>query len=193
MSESLHLRLEGFEGPLDLLLELARSQKVDIARISIVALVDQYLAVIEGARRVRLELAADWRATSSLKFQLAWSWLDTSLKPKTGNESGDVERNSPQYQAALRTAWNPRSDIDVDLWLRRVGRINSSLYIQRDGTPAYTEADLRLAWRPEKTWELSLVGRNLLHGSHQEFVSELGMGMPMRIERSVFVQANKKF
>ena len=53
MSESLHLRLEGFEGPLDLLLELARSQKVDIARISIVALVDQYLAVIEGARRVR--------------------------------------------------------------------------------------------------------------------------------------------
>lgn len=140
-----------------------------------------------------LELAADWRATSSLKFQLAWSWLDTSLKPKTGNESGDVERNSPQYQAALRTAWNPRSDIDVDLWLRRVGRINSSLYIQRDGIPAYTEADLRLAWRPEKTWELSLVGRNLLHGSHQEFVSELGMGMPMRIERSVFVQANKKF
>ena len=76
---------------------------------------------------------------------MAWSWLDTSLKPKTGNESGDVERNSPQYQAALRTAWNPRSDIDVDLWLRRVGRINSSLYIQRDGTPAYTEADLRLA------------------------------------------------
>ena len=48
MSESLQLRLDGFEGPLDLLLELARAQKVDIARISIVALVDQYLAVIEG-------------------------------------------------------------------------------------------------------------------------------------------------
>ena len=38
---SLHLRLEGFEGPLDLLLELARAQKVDVARISILALVDQ--------------------------------------------------------------------------------------------------------------------------------------------------------
>ena len=56
----LHLHLEGFEGPLDLLLELARAQKVDLARISILALVDQFLAVIEGARRVRLELAADW-------------------------------------------------------------------------------------------------------------------------------------
>ena len=104
-----------------------------------------------------------------------------------------MERNSPQYQASWRTSWNPRSDVDVDLWLRRVGRINSSQYIQRDGTSAYTEADLRLAWRPEKTWELSLVGRNLLHDSHQEFVSELGMGMPMRVERSVFVQVNKKF
>ena len=59
-SEALVLNLEGFEGPLDLLLELARAQKVDLAKISILALVDQYLAVIEGARRVRLELAADW-------------------------------------------------------------------------------------------------------------------------------------
>ena len=58
--ESLLLSLDGFEGPLDLLLDLARAQKVDLARLSIVALVDQYLAVIEGARRIRLELAADW-------------------------------------------------------------------------------------------------------------------------------------
>ena len=46
---SLVLRLEGFEGPLDLLLDLARAQKVDLAKISILALVEQYLAVIEGA------------------------------------------------------------------------------------------------------------------------------------------------
>ena len=58
--QALLLRLEGYEGPLDLLLELARAQKVDLARLDILALVDQYLAVIEGARRVRLELAADW-------------------------------------------------------------------------------------------------------------------------------------
>jgi segregation and condensation protein A len=52
--------LDGFEGPLDLLLELARRQKVDLARISILALAEQYLAFIEAARRVRLELAADY-------------------------------------------------------------------------------------------------------------------------------------
>ncbi|QQM32055.1 segregation/condensation protein A [Martelella lutilitoris] len=50
----------GFEGPLDLLLHLARTQKVDLARISVLALAEQYLAFIESARRIRIELAADY-------------------------------------------------------------------------------------------------------------------------------------
>src|SRR6266702_6893748 len=54
------VNLEGFEGPLDLLLSLARDQKVDLRRISMVALVDQYLAHVAQARRMRLELAADY-------------------------------------------------------------------------------------------------------------------------------------
>jgi segregation and condensation protein A len=52
--------VEGFEGPLDLLLELARRQKVDLSRISILQLADQYLAFVEEARKLRLELAADY-------------------------------------------------------------------------------------------------------------------------------------
>ena len=52
--------VDGFEGPLDLLLELARRQKVDLHKISVLALVEQYLAFIEMARNVRLELAADY-------------------------------------------------------------------------------------------------------------------------------------
>jgi segregation and condensation protein A len=52
--------VDGFEGPLDLLLELARRQKVDLARISILALAEQYLLFIDSARRFRLELAADY-------------------------------------------------------------------------------------------------------------------------------------
>ncbi len=50
----------GFEGPLDLLLHLARTQKVDLARISVLALAEQYLQFIESARRIRIELAADY-------------------------------------------------------------------------------------------------------------------------------------
>ncbi len=52
--------LDGFEGPLDLLLELARRQKVDLARISVLALAEQYLVFVDAARKQRLELAADY-------------------------------------------------------------------------------------------------------------------------------------
>jgi segregation and condensation protein A len=52
--------VSGHEGPLDLLLALARTQKVDLSKISILALADQYLQFIEAARKIRLELAADY-------------------------------------------------------------------------------------------------------------------------------------
>lgn len=57
---SLVVDVDGFEGPLDLLLTLARNQKVDLQRISILALAEQYLAFVQEARKVRLELAADY-------------------------------------------------------------------------------------------------------------------------------------
>ena len=68
------LQLDGFEGPLDLLLELARTQKLDLAGISILQLVEQYLAVVEQMRLVRLEVAADWLVMA------AWlTWLKSRL------------------------------------------------------------------------------------------------------------------
>ena len=57
---ALMIDVDGFEGPLDLLLALARSQKVDLTKISILALAEQYLAFIEELRKLRLELAADY-------------------------------------------------------------------------------------------------------------------------------------
>jgi len=79
--DSLLLKLEGFEGPLDLLLDLARGQKVDLAKISILDLVDQYIAVIEGARKVRLELAAEWLVMA------AWlTWLKSRLLVPAGTD-----------------------------------------------------------------------------------------------------------
>src|SRR5918993_168889 len=59
-ADRLTLDLDGWEGPLDLLLTLARTQKVDLAKISILALVEQYLVFIADARKLRLEIAADY-------------------------------------------------------------------------------------------------------------------------------------
>ncbi len=89
------VRLEGFEGPLDLLLDLARGQKLDLARISILALVDQYLAVIEGARRVRLELAADWLVMA------AWlAWLKSRLLLPKDHQLADEGESAAETLAA---------------------------------------------------------------------------------------------
>ncbi|MGF0537921.1 segregation and condensation protein A [Agrobacterium sp. ES01] len=57
---ALVIDVAGFEGPLDLLLHLARGQKVDLSRMSVLALAEQYLLFIDSARRIRLELAADY-------------------------------------------------------------------------------------------------------------------------------------
>jgi segregation and condensation protein A len=59
-ADRLTLDIDGWEGPLDLLLTLARSQKVDLAKISILALVEQYLAFIADAKKLKLEIAADY-------------------------------------------------------------------------------------------------------------------------------------
>ena len=76
----------GFEGPLDLLLHLARGQKVDLARISILALVEQYIAFVEHARALRLELAADYLVMA------AWlAYLKSKLLiPKQQDEQGET-------------------------------------------------------------------------------------------------------
>ncbi len=96
VTEALLLKLEGFEGPLDLLLELARAQKVDLAKISILQLVEQFLAVIEGARRVRLELAADWLVMA------AWlTWLKSRLLVPQLGEPEDAEVAAEILQARL--------------------------------------------------------------------------------------------
>jgi segregation and condensation protein A len=58
--EALIVNLDGFEGPLDLLLALARTQKVDLAKISVLALAEQYLEFVNKALKARLELAADY-------------------------------------------------------------------------------------------------------------------------------------
>lgn len=81
---SLRVDVDGFEGPLDLLLTLARNQKVDLAKISILKLAEQYLAYIEELRMLRLELAADYLVMA------AWlAYLKSRLLLPEPEEDGD--------------------------------------------------------------------------------------------------------
>lgn len=82
--------VEGFEGPLDLLLALARQQKVDLAKISILALADQYLAFIEEARRLRLELAADYLVMAAWLAYLKSRMLLPDINAPEGQSAEDM-------------------------------------------------------------------------------------------------------
>jgi len=82
--------VEGFEGPLDLLLTLSRQQKVDLAKISILALADQYLAFIEQARKLRLELAADYLVMAAWLAYLKSRLLLPDEKEAEGQSAEDM-------------------------------------------------------------------------------------------------------
>ncbi len=94
-SEQLVLALDGFEGPIDLLLALARDQKVDLTHISILQLADQFLEFVAAARRVRIELAADYLVMA------AWLAYLKSRLLLPEPEGADEEPGGAEMAAAL--------------------------------------------------------------------------------------------
>jgi iron complex outermembrane receptor protein len=138
-----------------------------------------------------IELAADWRPLTNLRFQSALSQFAMEMREQSNAFTTDREGSAPRLQGSLRMSWNPRPDADVDLWLRRIGRLDE--VTEGISIPGYTQLDLRLAWRPSKTFELALVGRNLLDRKHPEFASELLDGPMTELQRSVFGQVTLRF
>jgi Uncharacterized conserved protein len=86
--DTLVVDVEGFEGPLDLLLALARTQKVDLAKISVLALAQQYLDFIAEARRLRLEIAADYLVMAAWLAFLKSKLLLPAEKDEEGEPTG---------------------------------------------------------------------------------------------------------
>ncbi|MBU0723448.1 MAG: segregation/condensation protein A [Alphaproteobacteria bacterium] len=115
------LDLEGFEGPIDLLLTLARDQKVDLAKISILKLADQYLAFINQARRLHLEIAADYLVMAAwlafLKSRLLLPPPPGEAEP-SGEEMAEalafqLQRLGAMQEAGVRLMAQPRLGQDV--------------------------------------------------------------------------------
>ncbi len=120
--DALVLDLDGFEGPLHVLLALARSQKVDLLKISITRLAEQYLAFIQEARRLRFSLAADYLVMASwlayLKSRL--------LLPRTERKAGDEP--APE-ELALALAYRLRK---LEAMRKAVEALTSRPQMKRD-------------------------------------------------------------
>ena len=120
--DALFIHVDGFEGPLDLLLTLARNQKVDIAKISILKLADQYLEFIESAKKMNLELAADYLVMAAwlayLKSRLILPQPPAADGEPTADEMATrlrwrLQRLEAMRAAAARLMGGDRLDRDV--------------------------------------------------------------------------------
>lgn len=135
--ERLTLDLDGWEGPLDLLLNLARAQKVDLAKISILALVEQYLAFIADAKKLRLEIAADYLVMA------AWlAYLKSCLLlPKDPTVDPSPEELAMRLQLRLQRLQAMR-----EAGARLIGgdRLGRDVFLR--GTPEGLKVVRRAAW-----------------------------------------------
>jgi segregation and condensation protein A len=121
VSEALQLHLEGFEGPLDVLLDLARRQRVDLKQISILTLVDQYLAAVSAAGQIDLARAGDWLVMA------AWlTWLKSRLLlPADVKQAQDAERAAQVLTDRLARLERVRA---TTIWLERQPQLGRDIF-----------------------------------------------------------------
>ena len=121
-NEALNVHVEGFDGPLDLLLALARTHKVDISKVSVLALAEQYLAFITGARALRIELAGDYLVMAAWLAFLKSRLLLPKEKSDDPTPSGEelaarlafrLKRLEAMRQAAAQLMTRKRLGFDV--------------------------------------------------------------------------------
>ena len=135
---ALYLELDGWEGPLDLLLDLARRQKVDLRTISILGLVDQYLTYIDRAEALRLELAADYLVMA------AWlAYLKSALLlPREEQEELSAEELAMRLQLRLQRLAAMR-----DAAARLLGRDRLGRDVFFRGAPEGLRIDRKNLWQ----------------------------------------------
>ncbi len=147
---ALYIELDGWEGPLDLLLDLARRQKVDLRSISILALVDQYLDYIDRAGALKLELAADYLVMA------AWlAYLKSAmLLPKEEQEDPSPEELALKLQLRLQRLGAMR---DAAARLMGGDRIGRDVFLR--GSPEGLEIARKNLWQCDQFALIEAYGR----------------------------------
>jgi len=142
--------LEGYEGPLDVLLALARDQKVDLRQISILALAEQYLAFVQEAKRLRLDIAADYLVMA------AWlAYLKSRLLLPEKEKEAEPSGEELAARLALRLQ---RLEAIRDVAARLLARDRVGLDLLPRGMPEGIRVVRRSAFQCDLTELLSVYG-----------------------------------
>jgi iron complex outermembrane recepter protein len=134
------------------------------------------------------EARANWQPVAWWRLHAAYALLEEEFTLDPGSRDptgGRAEANDPRHRLMLRSYLDLPGSVELDAWLRYVDELSFSR------TPAYTELNLHLGWRPRRSLELALFGENLLHEDHVEF----GAASPFQeaVQRSFYGKVTWSF
>ena len=140
------------------------------------------------------ELSLNWQATDWWRNYLSYSFFKLNSQPYAGRtpifyDANRYETSTPQHQISLRTNFNVTKDIDFDVWWRYTDLIIANNRPIND----YFNTDVRVAWRPMKSLELSLIGQNLIQTQHIEYQGDFLMPQSTYVSRGVYAKFNWQF
>ena len=146
------------------------------------------LANLMNARTWGTDVAANLMPLPQWRLHASYSYLHEAITFDPGSRDptkGVNEYNDPSHIFKLRSSVDLPRGIEVDAFLRRVGRLPHPV------VPGYAELDARIGWRKSSRWEISLIGQNLLHRHHPEF--QLSSPIREEFQRGAFVRVLWRF
>jgi iron complex outermembrane receptor protein len=135
-----------------------------------------------SAKTYGFEIVTVWQMLDWWRWDANYSLLKMDFD---GPDAASQVSHSPQQHLSLRSSLKPMSNVDLDILFRYVDQQKLPSIYSGTNVSAYVSMDIRLAWRPEKDVELSVVGQNLLAGKHLEYSQEL-FTTPTKIDRGVY-------
>ena len=142
-----------------------------------------------------LELAATWQVFETWRLQGGYSFIQIQLHPRSASNDNTEEADegdTPHHQFTLRSFWQVSDNWQIDSSLRYVDLVRAAPETLKEAVDSYFTIDTRIAWKVDKTVELSIIGRNLL-GSHREFRGSTIETQATDVEPSVFFKADLQF
>jgi iron complex outermembrane recepter protein len=136
-----------------------------------------------------VEMAAVWQMNDWWRWDASYSFLNMNI---AGSENSIG--SSPHHKISLRAGLNPLKDVNFDVWLRYTSDAKAFSWTNGKSfhVPDYVTMDIRVAWQPLKSMELSLTGQNLLDSQHLEYVEE-SYACPVEISRGIYGKLTWQF
>lgn len=179
----------------DLLSTKAAGMPVANNSLGIPALIVPWLADnMFYAQSVGAELSLNWQTMNWWRNYLSYSFFNLDSRPYANStpifyDANKHEKSAPEHQVSLRTNFNVTKDVDFDVWWR----YTDSIIANKRPINDYFNTDVRVAWRPVKSVEFSLIGQNLIQTHHLEYQGDFLMPNPTYVPRGIYAKFNWQF